>query len=186
MAVAVPIATAAISAYSAYRARKSNEKIAEQARTPTDQEAAAFGGAEGRANRLGDIGSMLYGQGQSALGPATSYYQTLLGRGGKEAMQSATAPAAENISDIYGGGRQSRVDGARGASAEPGDPSAGGLRGPVAGRGTVQDRLAGPGGRKRGAPGSQPPSALEWHALRYKDSLPEHLEARFRSPCHRR
>lgn len=83
--------------------KKSAKKTEKIASTQTAEERAAEAGATGIAGKLGGIGDILYGQGAGTLGRATSYYETLLGRGGRGAMESAVAPAAESISDLYGG-----------------------------------------------------------------------------------
>lgn len=107
MAAAVPIAmmigSAIASKKAASAAKKSAAKTEQIAGTPTPEEQAARGGASQAAGKLGGVGETLYGQGQGSLGRASSYYETLLGRGGRGAMESAVAPAAESISDLYGG-----------------------------------------------------------------------------------
>jgi hypothetical protein len=99
-AAAIPIAMGVSSWIGSRKSTGKTEKIAS---TPTAEEQAAGAGASGAAGKLGGIGETLYGQGQGTLGRATSYYETLLGRGGRGAMESAVAPAAESISDLYGG-----------------------------------------------------------------------------------
>ncbi len=103
MAVAAPIIMAAVSAYSANRARKQSQKIADVGQTPTPQELAATEGGMGAAGELGDLGKLLSGQGIANVGQASDYYQKLLGRGGKEAALAAVGPQMGNISQIYSG-----------------------------------------------------------------------------------
>lgn len=102
-AAAIPIAMGVGSMVSARSGSKSAAKTERIASTPTALERSSAAGAGGAAGKLGGIGDILYGQGKGSLGRATSYYETLLGRGGRGAMESAVAPAAESISDLYGG-----------------------------------------------------------------------------------
>lgn len=102
-AAAVPVAMMAGSAISSYLGRKTAKDIAKQGRELTPEERQAFQGGMGTAGSLGEMGQLLYGRGRQDLGAASNYYQTLLGRGGRSAMQAMVAPAAENISDVYGG-----------------------------------------------------------------------------------
>ncbi len=107
MAAAVPIAmmigSAIASKKAASAAGKSARKTESIGRTPTPEEQEARAGTTRQAGKLGGIGETLYGQGAGSLGRASSYYEALLGRGGRGAMESAVAPAAESISDLYGG-----------------------------------------------------------------------------------
>jgi len=100
MAAAVPVAMMIGSAISSHKTAKGLQK---QATTLSPQETAAQTGAMGTAGTLGGVGRSLYGQGTSTLQQPTSYYQTLLGKGGRGAMESAVAPQAESISDLYKG-----------------------------------------------------------------------------------
>lgn len=102
-AAAVPVAMMIGSAISAKKGASSAAKTEQIASTPTAEERAASTGASSAAGQLGGAGATLYGQGSGALGQTSSYYETLLGKGGRGAMESATAPAAESISDLYGG-----------------------------------------------------------------------------------
>ncbi len=102
-AAALPIAMGVGSLASGLFGKKSAKKTEQIASTPTAGEQAASAGGFKTAGRLGGMGDALYSQGTGSLGRATSYYETLLGRGGRGAMESAVAPAAESITDLYGG-----------------------------------------------------------------------------------
>ena len=83
--------------------RKTAKDLQQTARTPTTQERAAFGGATGTAQELSGMGNLLYGRGTMGMDRPRTYYETLMGRGGRAAMQSAVAPTAESIAQSYKG-----------------------------------------------------------------------------------
>lgn len=103
MAVAIPAAIAAAGAIgSGIAAKKSASSLSKTtALSPEDKKAQA--GGFSTAGTLGNIGASLYGRGAGTLDRPQSYYETLLGRGGRSAMEAAVAPQAENIASTYGG-----------------------------------------------------------------------------------
>jgi len=116
-AIAVP---AAVGLISAYMAKQSADKQAEtlgKGLIPSATEAAANRGALSGAGGLSRAAPGLLGMGTQALGQSTGYYGALLGRGGRTAMQAATAPAAANISETYRGAARSIQPGDRSGTA---------------------------------------------------------------------
>lgn len=71
-----------------------------QQRSPEEQ--AALRGSQSAAGSLASTGSGLTAAGQATVGPAASYYQTLL-RGSRPAMSVATAGPRAAITDVYRG-----------------------------------------------------------------------------------
>jgi len=74
------------------------------------EEKTAISGAQGVAQQLQGLAPSFATQSQGIYGAAIpayqnaiNYYSTLLGRGGRSAMQAAVAPAAENIAGTYAG-----------------------------------------------------------------------------------
>lgn len=94
------IGGAGISAYSAGKQSKAYRDWAQ----PSPADIANRGRAEKYGGQLGNIGELLYGQGQGNLGVATDYYKKLMSD--RYTAQGAVAPAAENIADVYGGARR--------------------------------------------------------------------------------
>ncbi len=102
-AAALPVGMGLSSLFGGIFGKKSAKKTEQIASTPTAGEKQASAGAFGSAGKLGGMGKTLYGQGTGALGRTSSYLETMMGKGGRGAMESATAPAKESIEDLYGG-----------------------------------------------------------------------------------
>jgi hypothetical protein len=62
-----------------------------------------YAGATGAAGGLSNAGRNLYNLGAQNLGQASSYYSTMLGRGGRGEIERAVAPVTNNISSTYAG-----------------------------------------------------------------------------------
>lgn len=104
---AIPVGMGLGSLFGGLFGKKSAKKTEQIASTPTAEERSAEAGASGAAGKLGGMGSTLYSQGAGSLGTYESYLRTMMGKGGRGAMESATAPAKESIEDLYGGAGRS-------------------------------------------------------------------------------
>jgi hypothetical protein len=106
------------SAIAARQKGKSDKALRESiALGPEERQARA--GMLGAGRELGGLGSMLYGAGVPYMNRAGSYWQTMLGAGGKKRAEQAVAPMAEGIAETYGGAeRQIGAGNLRGAQKE--------------------------------------------------------------------
>jgi hypothetical protein len=89
------------------RAQSQSSERLQQAIDLTPEEKRAQSEMFGVGGNLKSLGSLLYGAGVPYLNRAGSYWQNLLGAGGKKRAEQAVAPMAEGIAETYGGAERS-------------------------------------------------------------------------------
>ena len=99
----MPAVPAIIGAGGAIGSALLGSHAASSAMQMSPQEQAAYTSQTNLANQMQGQGAQLFGKAMPALTNTLNYYQTLMGKGGRTAAYAATAPAAENVSSVYGG-----------------------------------------------------------------------------------
>jgi hypothetical protein len=105
----MPAVPAIIGAGGAIGSSLIGSHAASEAMKLTPEERRAYDAQSGLADQMKSQGTKLFGTAMPALQNTLSYYQTLMGRGGRSAADALTAPARENVSSVYKGAARGLV-----------------------------------------------------------------------------